>query len=324
MSITQDSIKDDVFKLVQNFLKTPPLIIWGSGATVTYGLPTMSKLSEDICNSLPSFDREHQNLEVELGKEKYKDSLPAIKNIIWTSVNDANLKAMQELVSDYDSFEPIKCMIDKFREAHPQVLNFVTTNYDYILENVMSFYGVKFTDGFSGQDFSKFDIDAFKAKSIVNLIKVHGSLKWFFINDEVRYLTNPLNDVTSAIIAPGKNKYQECYNTPYRELIQKTDELIKKASSFFVVGFGFNDEHLTPKVKQSVNQGKPIVLITKLVTTSTFEELKNAKQYILFEEDNICNSKTKITYKKNNEMEPTIIQLDGTYWSLKSFISEVL
>ena len=81
---------------------------------------------------------------------------------------------------------------------------------------------------------------------------------------------------------------------------------------------------MTPKVKQSVNQGKPIVLITKLVTTSTFEELKNAKQYILFEEDNICNSKTKITYKKNNEMEPTIIQLDGNYWSLKSFISEVL
>ena len=38
--------KDKIFRLIQKFLKNHPVIIWGSGATIPYGLPGMSELVE--------------------------------------------------------------------------------------------------------------------------------------------------------------------------------------------------------------------------------------------------------------------------------------
>jgi hypothetical protein len=62
---------------------------------------------------------------------------------------------------------------------------------------------------------------------------------------------------------------------PFRELIQKSDNLIKDANSFLIVGFGFNDEHLTPEIEKKIRKGAPIVLITKNVSPSSFIVLEN-------------------------------------------------
>jgi hypothetical protein len=34
--------------MVQTFLKDPPLIVWGSGATIPFGLPSMEDLNAQI------------------------------------------------------------------------------------------------------------------------------------------------------------------------------------------------------------------------------------------------------------------------------------
>ena len=54
--------------------------------------------------------------------------------------------------------------------------------------------------------------------------------------------------------------------------------------------------HLTPEIKAKVKQGTPIVLITKKITNSSFEELKNADKYILFE--SLKQIKQKLSTKK--------------------------
>ena len=43
-----DETKEEAFKLVQQFLKSCPVIIWGSGATIPYGLPSMNDLQGKI------------------------------------------------------------------------------------------------------------------------------------------------------------------------------------------------------------------------------------------------------------------------------------
>ena len=43
-----DDIKEQIFRITQNFLKTPPLIVWGSGATIPFGLPSMLDLNEKL------------------------------------------------------------------------------------------------------------------------------------------------------------------------------------------------------------------------------------------------------------------------------------
>ena len=65
--------------------------------------------------------------------------------------------------------------------------------------------------------------------------------------------------------------------------MQKSDDAIKKASSFLVVGFGFNDEHITPLVSKKTKQGTPIVVVTMNVTPTTEKELEKAKKVIYVE-----------------------------------------
>ena len=75
---------------------------------------------------------------------------------------------------------------------------------------------------------------------------------------------------------------------------------------------------LTPEIKAKVKQGTPIVLITKKITNSSFEELKNADKYILFEA--LETDKTKIIYKENSKEQKQEIVLEGNLWELYNFM----
>lgn len=312
--------KDDVFKIIQTMLKNPPVVIWGSGATIPFGMPSMYDLNTEIGNRFNFFDASTNNLEEELGKDKYRDSLPDIRKFIWKVVEKKDNEAQKGICKNDNCYLGVKELIERFIDVEPQVLNIITTNYDRVLENVMAFNNINFTDGFNGRNLSYFDEDLFINKKNVNLIKVHGSLNWFNIEDEVRYSYDAEN-TDCIIIPPGKNKYQEVQKTPYRELIQKSDTVIKNAKSLFVVGFGFNDEHLTPKIKMKIKNNCPIILITKKITETTETELKNAKEYVLLEED--VNRKTKIRIKKRNETDEEKISLEGDYWQLNKFLEVI-
>lgn len=313
-----EEIKEKVFTIIQNYLKTPPVIIWGSGATVPFGLPSMNTLNGILKDNISEFDKDCDNLEVELGKEKYHEVMPQIRNIIWHAISTVDNEVLQKLLtSNSDDFNGIKKLVEKISDAHPKVTNIVTTNYDRIIENVLSFHGIPFTDGFLGKELSLFDENLFSSKNIVNIVKVHGSLNWFDFGGEIRYLQNNIESSVPQIICPGKNKYQEAYKSPYRELIQKSDLFINSADSFLVVGFGFNDEHLTPRIKSKIKKGTPIVVITKIISETCLIELESAEKYVLLEEDG--EDKTKITVKERNS-EKQIIIIEGNFWSLNNFI----
>lgn len=313
-----EEIKERVFTIIQNYLKTPPVIIWGSGATIPFGLPSMGKLNDIIKENIPEFDKNCDNLEIELGKDKYQEMMPQIRNLIWHAISTVDKEVLHNLLdSNNENFNGIKKLVEKISDAHPKVTNIITTNYDRIIEYVLSFHGIPFTDGFLGKDLSLFDENLFSSKNIVNIVKVHGSLNWFDLGGEIRYLQNNIENSVPQIICPGKNKYQEAYKSPYRELIQKSDLYINSANSFLVVGFGFNDEHLTPRIKTKIKKGIPIVVITKIISEACLNELEGAEKYVLLEDDG--DNKTKITIKESNS-EKQIIILEGNFWSLNNFI----
>ena len=313
--------KSNIFSTIQKMLEKPPVIIWGSGATIPFGLPSMQDLNKTISEKVKSFDGSNNNLEEELGKDKYLELLPKIRQIIWDRINEADRKILSDLLANEDKYKGVLKLIEKFLEPHPQNINIITTNYDRLLEYVMTYHNIDFTDGFTGRILSAFNEDAFKDKNIVNLIKVHGSLNWGKINNEIRYIDVFNDTIEPVIIPPGKNKYRETYHSPYRELIQYSDKVIKKANSFFAVGFGFNDEHITPKITGKINSGTPIVLITRNITQTADEELKEAKNYVLLEKAD--TDKTRIRIRKEGK---DIIQtsLDNDYWTLTKFMEDIL
>ena len=89
---------DEIYKTIQDYLKEPPLVIWGSGATAGFGLPGMGKLKDEIGKALPSFDATCSDLEAELGKDKYEADLPRIRRIIRDVVCAADIKAKEDLL----------------------------------------------------------------------------------------------------------------------------------------------------------------------------------------------------------------------------------
>jgi len=370
MSDQNDNTKDKIFKDIQSYLKEPPVIIWGSGATVPFGLPTMNDLTSAIRKELPDFSKGYLenelnkitdepkknmmeqlilgsratilsgspvvndlinairtelpdfsggNLEDELSKITDETKKNRIKQIIWEEINRKDLDVQQRIQKgECNNFGCIIKMIEKFRETHPQVVSIVTTNYDCTLEYLLAWHGIHFTDGFTGKLFSKFDLAAFSDKNIVNIVKVHGSLNWFKVDDTIRFLnrSNPNNE--PVFIMPGKNKYEEAYATPFRELIQKSDDIINKAKSFLVVGFGFNDKHLTPRIKEKVRSGTPLVLITKKVSDSCTMELTDGKKCLFIEEE---EGKTKVTIKNNESKQE--FSIGGNYWQLNQFMEVI-
>lgn len=320
-----DTIMDHIFSTIQKFLSNPPVIIWGSGATIPFNLPSMTQLNDALKEKIEDFNTNNNNLENELGKDEYKEKMPEIRKVVWDTVNQADRQVYEKLTAgNSDDIEPIKNMIEKFRDCHPKVVNIITTNYDRILEYTMAYHTIPFTDGFSGRDFSIFSDTNFQERDLVNLIKVHGSLNWFKIANSVRFLSDYSECCESIIICPGKNKYREAYQPPYRDLIhQKADDLIQKASSFLVVGFGFNDEHLTPKIKEKINLGTPLVLATKEVTETCKKEMAQVQKYVFLQKCKELENKTLVMIKEGREAEMEEKIIDGNYWQLNKFM-EVL
>ena len=316
---------EEVLKTVQKFLKNPPVIIWGSGATIPYGLPSMNDLKQCLKSELGELP-EDANLEIELSKINDTNKLNEVKKIIRDEILKKDLECLKKIIEDRNYLKAIESMIKKFYEAHPRIINIITTNYDCMLEYALS-QKYDFSDGFTGRVLSSFNLKTFQTKKeFINLIKVHGSLNWFFdTNKQVFYLPseNNFNHLSYAMILPAKEKkYQEASEEPYRTLIKKSDNIIDTASSFLVVGFGFNDEHLTPKIDAKIKEDTPIVIITKKATNSCKEKLKNADKYCLLEEHN--NNETKATIKTKNDIKEKEVILQKKYWQLNHFMKDVL
>ena len=313
-----DSTKDTIFHLVQEFLRDPPVIIWGSGGTIPYGLPSMNELREKLTDELREVE-ESTNLETDLGNIEDSDKLDRVKKIIRDEVLKRDILCLTASIQDPNYLEAIVKMANKFYNVHPRKIDIVTTNYDRVLEYAISQAGFNYTDGFTGKALSRFNRDAFGHKKIINLIKVHGSLDWAVYGNDTFALPCEceIDELEHAMILPSKKKYEDSYKEPYRTLITKSDEAIEAAQSFLVVGFGFNDEHLTPKIKSKIRAGTPIVIITKEATDSCMNKLNSAVKYCLFKES---NNGTKAMFKKKSS-EPEKIQcLEGSCWKLNNFM----
>ena len=233
---------------------------------------------------------------------------------IFELINSKDNEFINHLKSNAKLLISLKTLLNYFYTPHPQVVNIVSTNYDCILEHALSYYGIPFSDGFAGREFSTFNTSNFKKEKNINLYKVHGSLRWESIssNQVIRF---SCHNNTMAAVFPNRDKYERTHNEPFRTLIQKSDDAISNAKCFLVIGFGFNDEHLTPKIEGAINDNRCIVVVTKTATTSCKEKLKNASNYMLIEKLN--SNKTKFSLKqKSNKTEEF---LDGEYWKLEQF-----
>lgn len=218
-----------------------------------------------------------------------------------------------------------------FRSTHPR-LAVVTTNYDRLAEYAADWAGFGWSTGFGcgyvGQRHAARSVTILRdgiALRMVDIWKVHGSLDWFRAPDGRMFslpaFTHPPEGLTPLMVTPGIDKYRRAYAEPFRTAIAGADDAIEKGAGFLCIGYGFNDEHVQPKLlDQCRREEKPIVVLAKELTPTAREFLLDGRcRHFL-----ACEEAPGGTRVFTGE-RPSGILLDGVnLWSLGPFLDAVL
>ena len=321
--------------IMQGYLENSPLIVLGSGASVSYGLPSMNSLAGFIKDAPavkgdPAYTQFCSELD-KVGLESAIDNvgladttLYAIREIVWAAVNNGDLKYFDE----HPAIAPpaLRQLLEKAISPTPNKAVVVTTNYDRFPEYAADSIGATAITGFEGTLIRKLESPKPSLKSrrirsrerVVDIWKVHGSLDWFTsASDSV--ISFPLSrqiptGYRPLIVPPGKNKYSSTHDEPYRTIIALADEAFINAGAYLCIGYGFNDEHIQPKLLSQVSNGKPIVILVRTMTDACRKHIIDAqvKKYLIFERADDTHTKV---YGNGWEQE-----YEGEYWSLDNFI----
>ena len=325
---------------MQSFLADTPLVVLGSGMSASFGLPTMQALAKEICNHQKEFSGDEAikdffaniesgiDLETALGLDAQMD--PSDKNlirkIVWEYINGEDRRYYDRLLQNqFDGFSLVP-LFKKLLEPTPHVIDIVTTNYDRLAEYASDFVKANTVTGYEGTYYKTMEfpdsqtvLKRIRARErTINIWKVHGSLDWFLAPSGVQCAL-PWQEIIPVsfypnIVPPGHDKYQITHFDPYRIVMQQADNAIDKARCYLILGYGFNDEHIQPKLLAQINKGKPVVILVKKMTDACKKYIvdANVKKYLVFEQ--IDDAHTKVYGNGwTNEYE-------GQYWRLDEFI----
>jgi len=330
----------DCLAKIQGFLENNPLIILGSGLSASYGLPSMSDLSEEIKGHKDMFDKaEFESLckNIETGgleeainiTDLLDGSLDKLRRIVWECVNKKDLAFFKILLQDRSEFVFPDLLKTIIRQAS-NVVTVVTTNYDRLAEYAADIIDATTVTGFEGELIRKAEFpDATLRRKriavrekIVNIWKVHGSLDWFSKNDGAT-VNLPLSqeipvNYDPLVIAPGKGKYSFTHEEPYRTVITQADMAFSTAGSFLCIGYGFNDDHIQTKLIEKIKKGKPIVVLCKKATEACRQNVmeNDVKKFAVIE-SSAETGKTLITWDSGTNT------YDGDFWKLPDFMKAI-
>ena len=314
---------DALLKQLQDWSNKVPLLVLGSGASVSFGLPSMWTLGEHLKHTL-DFEDDSDRKQFEAFKRSLEETKDLEKTLL-ELISEADLKAYNQFVSSGEKV-PLAILMKHLLSTTNRKLSIVTTNYDRIAEYSASVANAFICTGYAHNYIGHFS-DSIHTNALanikgysgqVNIWKVHGSLDWFETpnkeNIHLPLCKNIPQGYKPLIVTPGLSKYAETHKEPYRTIFTQADTEIQNANGFLCIGYGFNDEHVQPKLIQQI-KSKPIIVITKELTPKTKEAIidGDCKNYILMEESG--GNYTKIY--SSNQGEHTI---EGDYWQLSEYI----
>lgn len=223
-------------------------------------LNTGIKFIEDY----PEYGEKYTNL------EKYKGSFLTTKQGLldtipreYTEVNNVQ----KEVKKNYITFYNLLFSIRGIKNYSPA--NIFTTNYDLFNEVALESLSIHYTNGFRGSVKRIFDPTVFQLRLVddqhrykdrwsvirnyVKLYKIHGSIDWYFDNDEV-VQKSPNADTENVVIYPTINKHFETQQTPYSEMFRALSiSLQNPDSTLLILGYGFPDQHINQLISQALS-----------------------------------------------------------------------
>lgn len=332
---------EEVLRMGQACLAAKPVIVLGSGASAKYGIPTMDSLAtrirEAIVPSIADAPIWTEFLEA-LGKFGLERALRVVEvsetlagqvlNLTWTCIETADHTVLEKLVGEAFSFDLTKLYKHLFNSIHTEV-SVITTNYDRLAEYSAEVADFACHTGFGygtiGLRESGYHWGLLRNNGparTVNVRKVHGSVDWFRLPDN-RIVSLPPRDrpegLQPLIVTPGLRKYEETHQEPYRSVMAEADIDLANAKAYLCIGYGFNDEHIQPKLLERARRDQvPLVILTRRLTDAARRSVKDIPRYLALEEtedDTIAYSQS---FPDGKQMGVTEL------WDLGTFLNHVL
>lgn len=333
----------------QRCLKKSPVIVLGSGASASAGLPSMKKLADHLKGSILNRELSESDRELwgkfttELSNKDLESALQVIPlneklsgHVVeqtWDLINKADTCAFQKILDNVNRLPPLARLYQYLFYSTQQTISVVTTNYDRLAEYAADCAGYCHYTGFSYGYLRRRQPPSSrlifkqgkKIARTVNIWKVHGCLDWFIDqDDQVLALTSSRivpNGRRPAIVTPGIDKYENTHREPFRSIINGADNALAGAAAYLCVGFGFNDKHIQPKLLERWQQGNAfLVILTRTLRESAKKMLENAN-----DQEFLALEKRKDgTYMWSHEHQEGT-QLDGIdLWNLPTFIKRTI
>lgn len=152
-----------------------------------------------------------------------------------------------------------------------------TTNYDMCVEHACSETDTLVLDGFGlgGQDHyspATLDMDITERMpgeremrphpSVLRLYKLHGSVNWFKTDGQIRRGAARKEGGTPVMIYPRGEKYRDAFQQPFLEMMARFQSGLRRRSvGLVVIGFGFNDDHLSEPIWMALNHNPSLRLL---------------------------------------------------------------
>lgn len=192
-----------------------------------------------------------------------------------------------------DSHRTFLHRLSRRRVRDPRLKVF-TTNYDLCFERAAALQGVITIDGLSfGQprifDPRFFGYDIVRRsqfndeqdnylEGVFQLLKLHGSVNW--IQNETGNIEerNSPDPKQACLIYPATGKYKQSYRQPHLEIVsQYLSSLRAPNTCLIIVGFGFNDDHLSEPILSAVKSNPNMRTI--IVGTSAEKMVSKGNKY---------------------------------------------
>lgn len=155
------------------------------------------------------------------------------------------------------------------RRARDVRLKLFTTNYDLCFEMAAGELGLVALDGFSFSyprhfDPVFFEYDLVRRSSgagdtsafvpgVFQYFKLHGSVDWAQGNDGKIIIDNDVEADRACLIYPASTKFRLSFQQPHLELMgQYLSALRQPNTCLLVLGFGFNDDHLSGPILAAI------------------------------------------------------------------------
>src|SRR5690606_37841376 len=163
------------------------------------------------------------------------------------------------------------------RRVRDQRLKIFTTNYDLCFERAASALGGIAIDGFSFTAPGRYDPryfnydlvrrprsgeDASYLEGVFLLYKLHGSVSWARKSDGTLLEETKPSPDEACLIYPAAGKYQQSFSQPHLESMAQYLAAVREPNTcVVVVGFGFNDDHLSEPLLAAAQSNPHLRLI---------------------------------------------------------------